>query len=261
MAELESEMGDGSTPDITPLTAEDGRRLPLSAFTVLAGGDVFESGRGQPPADGPRRARAWFQAKVELKAHGAPAALLQRVEGDMVRQLAGNLPLIGRMEAARPLEVDLIPPGQPLARYGYPRSVSPRAAGLFWVQPEWARARIALRQDLLEREPHLVFHELAHAIQGLAFTEEENALVYRTLQRTYRVRSRMDEVFALYSEREFVPSVTAHDLRAPGVYGMARQRWNEEHVFTRFVRLLYFPYKPLAGPGVSRAGQGASSFG
>ena len=92
----------------------------------------------------------------------------------------------------------------------------------------------------------------------MAFTHEENELVYRTLRRPYRSPARMDEVFALYSEREFIPTVTAHDLRAPGVYGMARQRWNEEHVFTRFVRNLYFPYKPLAGPA---SGQGTSFFG
>jgi len=259
MASLESETVDGSTPETTPLAAEHGRKLPLSAFTVLAGGDVFESRQGQPPADGVGRARAWFQAKVTVKAHGAPAGLLQRVEGDAVRQLAGNLQLIARLEVARPVEVDLVPAGQPLAKYGYPRSVSPLAAGLFWVKPEWERARIALRQDKLGSEPHLVFHEMAHAIQGLAFTQEENDLIYRTLQRTYRGRARMDEVFALYSEREFIPTVTAHDLRAPGVYGMARQRWNEEHLFTRFVRNLYFPYKPLAGP--TPPGGGASFFG
>jgi len=258
MAIPDSETLDGSTPESTPLAAEHGRRLPLSAFTVLAGGDVFESVQGRPPKDGVSRARAWFQAKVSFRAHGAPAELLQRVEGDMVRQLSGNLQLIGRMEAARPVEVDLIPPGQPLVKYGYPRSVSPHAAGLFWDHPEWPRARIALRQDKLGPEQHLVFHELAHAIQGLAFTQEENELIYRTLRRTYRVRARMDEVFALYSEREFIPTVTAHDLRAPGVYGLARQRWNEEHVFTRFVRNLYFPYKPLAGPA---SGQGSSLFG
>jgi hypothetical protein len=125
--------------------------------------------------------------------------------------------------------------------------VSQLAAGLFWDHPDWEQARIALRQDKLDPESHLVFHELAHAIQGIAFTQEETDLVYRTMLRTYRYRAAVDEVFALYSEREFVPQVTAHDLRAPGVYGMARQRWDENHLFTRFVRNLYFPYKPLAG--------------
>jgi hypothetical protein len=248
---------DGSTPEITPLSPEHGKRYPLSAFTLLAGGDVFEARNGKPPPDGPARARAYVKAKVTMVPHGAPPELLQCVEGDIVRQLSGNLQLIGRMEASRPVSIDLIPPGQALARYGYPRSVSPQAAGLFWDHPDWEKARIALRQEKLGQEPHLVFHELAHAIQGLAFTQEENDLVYRTMLRTYRSRAMVDEVFALYSEREFIPSVTAHDLRAPGVYGMARQRWNEEHLFTRFVRNLYFPYKPLAG---GASGNMASSF-
>jgi hypothetical protein len=250
---------DGSTPEITPLAAEHGKRLPLSAFTLLAGGDVFEARGGKPPPDGATRAKAYLKAKVTIVPHGAPAEQLQRVEGDIVRQLSGNLQLIGRMEASRPVTIDLIPPGQPMSKYGYPRAVSPLAAGLFWDHPDWERARIALRQDKLAPEPHLVFHEMAHAIQGLAFTQEENDLVYRTMLRTYRRRAMVDEVFALYSEREFIPTVTDHDLRAPGVYGMARQRWNEEHLFTRFVRNLYFPYKPLAGP--APGGAFSSSFG
>jgi hypothetical protein len=257
MAQPGYETVDGSTPESTPLAEEHGRRLPLSAFTLLAGGDVFESRGARAPADGPARARAYLKARVHMTAHGAAAEQLQRVEADIVRQLSGNLQLISRLEAARPIEIDFIPPGQPMARYGYPRAVSPQAVGLFWDHPDWERARIALRQDKLGEEPHLVFHELAHAIQGLAFTQEENELVYKTLKRTYRHRATMDEVFALYSEREFVPTVTAHDLKAPGVYGVARQRWNEEHVFTRFVRNLYFPYKPLAGPS---SGSGVSSF-
>jgi hypothetical protein len=257
MAPPTYETVDGSTPEITPLAAEHGRRLPLSAFMILGGGDVFESRQGRPPAEGPARARAYVKAKLTFVAHGAPAELLQRVEGDIVRQLSANLQLIGRLEASRPLTVDFIPAGQSMAKYGYPRSVSPQAAGLFWDHPSWERARIALRQDKLGTEAHLVFHEMAHAVQGLAFTQEENDLLYRVMLRTYRSRAMVDEVFALYSEREFVPSVTAHDLRAPGVYGMARQRWNEEHLFTRFVRNLYAPHKPLAGQG---PGGQASSF-
>ena len=56
--------------------------------------------------------------------------------------------------------------------------------------------------------------------------------------------------------KEIAPLTTFRDIdkKAPGVYGMARQRWNENHVFTRFVRNLYFPYKPLAGPKMSGTG-------
>ncbi len=257
MAPPSFETTDGSSPEITPLAAEHGRRLPLSAFTLLAGGDVFEVRNGKPPPEGPARARAYVKAKITMNAHGAPPAHLKRVEEDIVRQLAGNLQLIGRMEAGKPITIDLIPAGKAMAKYGYPKNISQQAAGLFWDHPDWERARIALRQDKLDPEPHLVFHELAHAIQGIAFTQEETDLVYRTMLRTYRSRAAVDEVFALYSEREFVPQVTAHDLRAPGVYGMARQRWDENHLFTRFVRNLYFPFKPLAG---RPSGNVSSSF-
>jgi hypothetical protein len=63
---------------------------------------------------------------------------------------------------------------------------------------------------------------------------------------TYRSKAWVDEVFAIYSEREFLPSFTEREGHAPGVYGLARQRWDERHVFTRFVRNLYHPHKPLA---------------
>jgi len=253
------ETTDGSSPEVTPLAAEHGKRLPLSAFGILQGGDAFEMANGTPPPEGQARARAYVKGKIAFLAHGAGPELLQKVEADLVRQLSGNLQLIARLEAGRPLSIDFIPPGVALSRYGYPRSVSPNAAGLFWDHPDWKQARIALKQDKLGPEPHLVFHEMAHAIQGLAFTKTESELIYRTMLRTYGNRASVDEVFALYSEREFVSQVTAHDLRAPGVYGMARARWDENHVFTRFVRNLYFPYKPLAGPKVG--GGGPSLFG
>ena len=51
------------------------------------------------------------------------------------------------------------------------------------------------------------------------------------------------------------------ELRAPGVYGLARRRWDENHLLTRFVRNLYFPYKPLAGPRPpGLVGDGFGSF-
>ena len=101
MAPERYETLDGSTPDVTPLAAEVGLKQPLSAFTLLEGGDVFESRGGRPPAEGPTRARAYVSAKLELKPYGAPAAQVKRVQEELIRQLAGNLQLIARMEAAR----------------------------------------------------------------------------------------------------------------------------------------------------------------
>ena len=60
----------------------------------------------------------------------------------------------------------------------------------------------------------------------------------------------MDEVFAIYSEREFLTDFSEEEKKASGVYGFTRRQWDENHLFTRFVRKLYFPGKRLAGPGM-----------
>jgi hypothetical protein len=239
---------DGSRPEALALSEQSGRRFPLHAFALLDQGDAFEAAHAAPPKDGPARARQYAEDRIELRAHRAPAAQVERVRVDVTRQLSGNLALLGRMHSARPISVDLVPPGKALSAYGYPKAASPGAAGLFWDKPEWPAARIALRQEQLERGPQLVFHELAHAIHYLAFTEAERAALYRFLVPTYRTRAAADEVFAIYTEREFLPEFSEADFRAPGVYGRTRARWSEDHLFTRFVRSLYFPHKPLAGP-------------
>lgn len=246
------ETSDGSRPEAVALSAEAGRRWPLGAFSLLAGGDVFEAVSGKPPADGPAKAKACVDAQLRFELHGAPPAMVERVRGDAIRQLSANLQLSARLLAARPIQVDLIPPGKRLAQYGYPKAVSPTAVGLFWDDPSWPNARMALKQEALEGTPQLVFHELAHALHYLAFTEEERELIYRVLLRRFRSKAAVDEVFAIYSEREFLPGFTERDHRAPGVYGFTRQQWDEDHLFTRFVRHLYFPHKPLAGPPSGR---------
>jgi hypothetical protein len=249
MAQREDfETTDGSTPAAVPLSAATGRRLPLSAFLLLSSGDVFEQLGGKPPADGAAKARAYVEARVEIAAHGAPPAQVDRVRADIVRQLSGNPTLAARMMEARRLTLDLVPPGRPMSAYGYPKVASQGASGLFWDHPSWPRARMALRQDFLDGEPHLVFHELAHAVEYLAFTEQERERIYAVMLPTWGRRAAVDEVFAIYSEREFAPDFSPNDLRAPGIYGLARARWNEQHAFTRFVRNLYFPHRPLAGP-------------
>lgn len=247
MAREDFETVDGSRPEAVPLSAAAAKRMPLSAFTILAGGDAFELMNGKPPPEGMQRAASYVKQWVTIDPHGAPNEQVDRVLGDIIWQISGNLQLIGRLALSRPIAIDLIPPGHAMSKYGYPKVVSKNAAGLFWDHPSWERSRLALRQDKLDHEAHLVFHEMAHAIHCLAFTEEEREMIYRIMLRTYRSHAAVDEVFAIYTEREFVPDVREEDLKAPGVYGMARARWDERHVFTRFVRNLYFPYKPLAG--------------
>lgn len=241
------ETTDGSRPDARPLDEALGRELPLAAFSVLRGGDAFEAA-GAPPADGPARARAYVDDKLDVRRNGCPRALVQRVKDDVARQLSANPTLVARLSRQKPIVVDLVPEGMPMARFGFPPQIYESAAGLFWDQPAWPEARVALREEHLPRDPVLVVHEMAHAIQALSFTKTENALVYGVLRPTFGDRASMDEVFAIYSERELVPAFTEDEKRAPGVYGFTRRQWHEDHLFTRFVRKLYFPHKPLAGP-------------
>jgi hypothetical protein len=238
---------DSNRPEVQPLDASLAKKLPLHAFALLESGDAFDVVAGRPPSDGRTRAAAYYDAKVKVHTHGAPPELVTAVRDECVGQLLGNLQLVARLVAARPIEVDLVPVGKKMSAYGYPKGASARASGLFWDHPSWPAARIALMQAALKTERALVIHEMAHAIQRLAFTEDEQKLIYRLMLPTYRHRSWVDEVFAIYSEREFLPSFTEREGHAPGVYGMARQRWDERHVFTRFVRKLYHPHRPLAG--------------
>lgn len=242
------ETTDGSRPDASPLSTEQARKIPLSAFTVLAGGDVFEATAGIPPRDGSSRARAWFDRNVEVESHGCSEATVARVTDDVVRQLGGNVQLVERLLLAKPLLVQMIPPGLSLARFGYPANVGPSVSGLYWDHVSWDRARIALRRECVDQEPGLTVHEFAHAIHYLAFTRQERDAIYNVLRPTFGSRSAMDEVFAIYSEREFLDGFGDAEKRAPGVYGWTRRQWNENHVFTRFIRKLYTPFKPLAGP-------------
>ncbi len=242
-----SDAFDSERPDAVPLDEQRAKKLPLHAFALLETGDAFDIAAGAPPKEGRARAEAWFAAKVKVHAHGAAPELTKAVRDEAVSQLLGNLQLIARLEAARPIEVDLVPPKKPMSAYGYPKGASARASGLFWDHPSWPAARIAFLQTALQSERALVIHELAHAIQRLAFTQREQDQIYRLMLPTYRYRSWVDEVFAIYSEREFLPQFEERERHAPGVYGMARQRWDERHVFTRFVRKLYHPHKPLAG--------------
>ena len=68
------------------------------------------------------------------------------------------------------------------------------------------------------------------------------------------LRAAIDEAFAIYTEREFVSEFSDIEKKVPGVYGFARRQWDEGQIFTRFVRKLYFPHKPLAGPGMRPSG-------
>jgi hypothetical protein len=242
------ETTDGSRPTSEPLSEAHGRELKLAAFAILEGGDVVEGGSAAKQSDSD--ARAFVRERVQLEPADLAPELKKRIESDIVAQLGTNPHLAARLSLAKSIRVDVVPAGSSLASVGFPKTVAERAAGLFWDHSSWERARIALRQEHLVEDRSLVFHEMAHAVFYLGFTRAEQDLVYRLLRPSFGSRAAMDEVFAIYSEVELAGAFGERDLKAPGIYGHTRRQWSEDHVFTRFVRKLYFPSRPLAGPGM-----------
>lgn len=234
-------------PEVVEFDPELAQGLPLDAFALLHSGDVFERLDGDVPAEGPARAMSYISSQITIDPHGVQDALVDRVKEKIVAQLSGSLQLIARLQAARPIAIDIVPEGMTMESFGYPPRASALAVGLFWDEASWPCARIAFLEKSLWDERGLVIHEMAHAIQRLAFTGVEQELIYGVMLPLYRSRACVDEVFAIYSEREFLDSFNAREGRAIGIYGLARRRWNERHLFTRFVRKLYHPNKPLAG--------------
>lgn len=121
---------DSDRPDAVPLDELRAKKLPLHAFALLESGDAFDLAQGAPPKDGRARAEAYFAAKVKVHAHGAPSELVKVVREEAVAQLLGNVQLVARLEAARPIEVDLVPAHKRMSAYGYPKGASSRASGL-----------------------------------------------------------------------------------------------------------------------------------
>lgn len=255
---------DGSRPDAQFFSEAKAQALPLAAMQVLAGGDVFESNRAG--VNGLPEAQAYIQSKITIRENGCASALKMRCIRDVARLLGQNPVLVQRLTACIPIELDLIPEGNTLPEFGFPKQTTPAVSGIFWFQHGWEAARIGLRADRLSTSKALVAHVFAHAIHYLAFTKRERELIYSVLRPTFGSASAMDEVFAIYSEQEFLTggkkinrdsssgAQSAFQERgksAPGVYGFTRKQWNENHVFTRFVRKLYYPHEKPAGSGLS----------
>ena len=259
------ETSDGSRPTARHFPKELAAKMPLAAMAVVERGDAFEAQRAAPP-DGSAHVTAWFSSHVDVELHGEPAETKDRIFNDAVRLLGHAPHLVARLSAARRLVVEVVPQGGSYRQLGYPSSALARAAGLFWDDPGWEFGRIALRAEHLPRIPALVAHELAHFIHCVAFTVDERNAIDALLRPTFGSRANMDEAFAIYSEQEFLladrfatpagkppapiavsSQFSAEDRRGPGVYGVTRTQWDDNHVFTRFMRKLYHPHAPLAG--------------
>lgn len=269
------ETTDGSVPDADFFPQEQVGNAPLSAFRILAEGDAFD---GASALAAPTQAAmdAWLRQKVTVQENGCPSRYHARVRADACTLLGQNPRLLARLQTVRPIVVELVPIGAQLADFGFPAQSTASAAGIFWNQPEWSQARIGLREEWLDKKPALVAHELAHAVHYLCLSKAERDLIYQTLRPTFGSRQAMDEVFAIYAEHEFLsacrreqertrstPQQGTHnrfgdaDKAGPGVYGFARRQWDENHLFTRFMRKLFYPNAPLAGPRTARGGAAA----
>jgi hypothetical protein len=237
---------DGSRPDPSALPEALGKKHALTAFAVLLGGDAFERSDGKANF-AHDAAENYADAHLRIKAHFAPKNTVRFVRERVAELICANPPLIRRLLATKKIRVDIIPPKKSMVKYGFPEASSARAAGLFWDHPDWPEARMALRREHVGGDNALVVHEMAHAIHYLAFTARERKRIYQVLKPVFDSRAAMDEVFAIYSEREMVDNFSALQKRAPGVYGFTRKQWDEDHLFTRFVRKLYRPHKALSG--------------
>jgi hypothetical protein len=245
---------DGSRPVPTWVADAVARAIPLPAFAILTGGDAVEAA-GARHRD-PTAARRWAGRQLGF-AGDTPAGEVERVRHDAVTLLCGNSALVARLESAKPISVTIVATDRVILPPGFPRAAAPSVAGLFWDEPAWPEARILLRRDRLSDDPTLVVHELAHAVHYLAFTRAERDTIDVVLGRAFGTRSEIDEVFAIYSEREFLDGFGDAEKRAPGIYGFTRRQWSEGHLFTRFVRKLYRPEEPLAGPPMAPLLQGS----
>ena len=141
----------------------------------------------------------------------------------LVEQIGGNPHLVSRLEAAKPIVVDVVPKGTPLRSLKLPKQMSSNTLGLFWDHRDWESARIVFREEGLISDPTLVFHEMGHAVHYLAFTKQERELVYRQLRPTFGSCSAMDEAFAIYSEQALHGGFTEGSERTRGVYGFTRR--------------------------------------
>ena len=220
------ETTDGSRPRASHLSAQIAAKLPIGAFALLRGGDLFDAGGRGGGSDLELAAQV---ARDRLSFADTNPEAERRIVGDLTRQLAGNPVLARRLAAAKPIAVDVVSDGRELLRRGYPRTVARAAAGIFWDRPEWPSARVALRLDALARpaERTLVFHEMAHALHALAMSEKERELIARALRPVFGHPADQDEVFAIYSERELIGAEPFSKLEnsAPGIYGYCRRQW------------------------------------
>lgn len=223
-------------------TTPSAQDLALTAFTLIRGGDLYQPSKKKPriPTE-PALVDRYRELRLRLVANRVGKTEQALATSGVLRLLAGNPAVCRRMLLNKPLDLVLIPRGDDYRRYGFPPHTNPSALGIFWDTPREERARIGLREEHIAAKPHLMTHEMMHAVHFLAFTAEERAAIDQHLTPVYRYARWVEEAVAIYAERAFGARYEEDELRAPEPYGRARREWTNRAVFALFIDELLRP--------------------
>ncbi len=230
-----AQLGRGEVP-------KTARELALPAFSLVRGGDLFEPpSRARRVPTPSKLLERYAQSHLRLSAKGIDQEVQDAAMQGVLRVLAGNPAVCKRMLIARPIRLVIVPKGDDFRRYGFPPSTNPRAAGIFWNQPDDRQALLGLREERVLPKPWLMVHEMTHAVHLMGFTAKERGEIDQMLMPVYRNKVWVEEAVAIYAERAFGAEYSEDDLRAPGLYGKTRRDWSPRHVFSLFTEELFRP--------------------
>jgi hypothetical protein len=237
---LDEFVGPGEERSPSLFEASVPRELALTAFTLLRGGDLFE--RKLKPA----RTDAALVSKYAAEKLRLHAKRIAKPEQDaamdgVLRVVRGNPAICKRMLQAKPIDLVIIPKDRDFHELGFPAHTNPNAAGIFWTSTKEGRARLGVREEEILARPHLMIHEMTHAVHFLAFTKKEREDIDRALLPVYRNRTWVEEAVAIYAEKAFGAKYNEAELNAPGLYGKTRREWHDKHVFALFMSELLRP--------------------
>lgn len=213
--------------------------LALPAFSLVRGGDLFEAPQKKREPT-PGTLIDTYRARVDLVHNKCAATERDAAMLGVLRVVSGNPAICRRMLLAKPVRVVLVPRGRDFREYGFPPHTNPYAAGIFWNGPHDERALIGLREEEIVR-PHLMIHEMAHAVHLMGMTVKEREEIDQMLMPVYRSKRWVEEAVAIYAERAFGAKYSEAELAAPDLYGKTRREWTDRAVFALFMDELLRP--------------------
>jgi hypothetical protein len=229
--------------------------LSISAFGLIRGGDTYVPPESRvPERTSPALLSTYRERRLLLEAHRAKAPVIEAALQGVLSVLSGQPAVCRRMLLAKPVRLILAPEGADFRALGFPSHANPRALGLFYNDDRSTEALLGLRQERILDEPHLMVHEMTHAVHFLGLSSRERKDVDEFLLPVFLSRRVIEEVFAVYAECAFGARYRPEELSGESVYARARRDWHEDQVFARFVRELLKPATGTQGRtgGVSR---------